>query len=62
MWGMVYEPLVDDQWPHNSHFVENSQERSFSIIPKANAYGFLTKNGLYQKYKNMIYGKETYVG
>jgi len=24
MWGMVYEPLVDDQWSHNPHFVENS--------------------------------------
>jgi hypothetical protein len=20
MWGEVYEPLVDDQWPHNPHF------------------------------------------
>jgi hypothetical protein len=43
MWGEVYEPLVDDQWPHNTHFVENSHERPFSIIPKANTYGFLTK-------------------
>jgi hypothetical protein len=43
MWGMVYEPLVDDQWPHNPHFVENSQERPFSIILKANAYEFSTK-------------------
>jgi hypothetical protein len=34
MWGELYEPLVDDQWPHNPHF---------SIIPKANKYGFLTK-------------------
>jgi hypothetical protein len=24
-------------------FVENSHERPFSIIPKANTYGFLTK-------------------
>jgi hypothetical protein len=24
-------------------FVENSHERQFSIIPKANTYGFLTK-------------------
>jgi hypothetical protein len=30
MWGEVYEPLVHDEW-------------SFSIIPKANTYGFLTK-------------------
>jgi hypothetical protein len=62
MWGEVYEPLVDDQWPHNPYFVENSHERPFSIIPKANIYGFLTKNGLHQKYKNVIYVKETYVG
>jgi hypothetical protein len=43
--GEVYEPLVDDQWPHNPHFVENSHERPqpFSIIPKANTYEFLTK-------------------
>jgi hypothetical protein len=20
MWGQVYEPLVDDQWPHNPYF------------------------------------------
>jgi hypothetical protein len=43
MWGEVYEPLVDDQWPHNPHFVENSHERPFSITPKANTYEFLTK-------------------
>jgi hypothetical protein len=43
MWGEVYEPLVDDQWPHNPHFVENSHERPFSIILKANTYEFLTK-------------------
>jgi hypothetical protein len=43
MWGEVYEPLVDDQLPHNPHFVENSHVRPFSIIPKANTYGFLTK-------------------
>jgi hypothetical protein len=42
MWGEVYEPLGDDQWTHNHHFVENSYERPFSIIPKANTYGFLT--------------------
>jgi hypothetical protein len=33
MWGEVYEPLVDDQWPHNPHFFKNSHERPFSIIP-----------------------------
>jgi hypothetical protein len=43
-------------------FVGNSHERPFSIIPKANNYGFLTKNGLHQKSNNVIYGKETYVG
>jgi hypothetical protein len=43
MLGEVYEPLVDDQGPHNPIFVENSHERQFSIIPKANTYGFLTK-------------------
>jgi hypothetical protein len=24
MWGEVYEPLVDDEWPHNNHFVEKA--------------------------------------
>jgi hypothetical protein len=43
MWGKVYKPLVDDQWPHNPHFVENSHERPFSIIPKVNTDGFLSK-------------------
>jgi hypothetical protein len=43
MWGEVYEPLVDDKWPHNPIFVENSYERPFSIIPMANTYEFLTK-------------------
>ena len=43
MWGEVYEPMVEDQWPHNPHFAENSHERPFSIIPKANTYEFLTK-------------------
>jgi hypothetical protein len=43
MWGEVYEPLVDDQWPHNPHFCQNSHERQFSKIPKASTYGFLTK-------------------
>jgi hypothetical protein len=62
MWGEVYEPLVDDQWPRNAIFVGNSHERSFSIIPKANTYGFLPRNGLHQKSNNVIYDKETYVG
>jgi hypothetical protein len=44
MWGEVYEPLVDYQWPHKPIFVENSHERLFSMTLKANTYGFLTKN------------------
>jgi hypothetical protein len=43
-------------------FVENSHERPFSIIPKANTYGFLTKKWSPPKSKNVIYGKQTYVG
>jgi hypothetical protein len=43
MWGEVYEPLIDNQWPHNLDFVKNRHERPFSIIPKAKTYGFLTK-------------------
>jgi hypothetical protein len=41
MWGEVYDPLVDDQWHTTPIFVENSHERPFSIIPKANPYEFL---------------------
>jgi hypothetical protein len=44
MWGEVNEPLDNDQLPQNPCFVENSHERPFSIIPKANIYGFFTKN------------------
>jgi hypothetical protein len=29
MWGEVYEPLVDDQRPHNPHFVEISLNEHF---------------------------------
>jgi hypothetical protein len=44
MWGQVYEPLVDDQLrTQPPYFVENRHEQPFSIIPKANTYGFLTK-------------------
>jgi hypothetical protein len=43
IWGEVYEPLVDDQWPHNPHFVENTMNGHFSIITKANTYGLFTK-------------------
>jgi hypothetical protein len=43
MWCEVYEHLADDQRLHNPIFVENSHERPFSIIPKANTYEILTK-------------------
>jgi hypothetical protein len=42
--------------------VENSHERPFSIIPKANTYGFFTKKWSPPEIQNVIYGKETYVG
>jgi hypothetical protein len=29
MWGEVYEPLVDDQWPRNPILVENSMNDHF---------------------------------
>jgi hypothetical protein len=29
MWGEVYEPLVDAQWPHNPISVENSMNDHF---------------------------------
>jgi hypothetical protein len=57
MWGEVYELLVNDQWPHTHIFVEISMNNHFN-----NTNGFSPKNGLHQKSKNMIYGKETYVG
>jgi hypothetical protein len=43
MWGDVYEPLVDDQWTHNPYFCWKLHEWPFSIIVKANTYGFLIK-------------------
>jgi hypothetical protein len=43
-------------------FVENSHERPFSIIAKANTYGFLTKKCSPLEIQNVIYGKETFVG
>jgi hypothetical protein len=30
MWCQVYEPLVDDQWPHNPIFVENNMNDVFN--------------------------------
>jgi uncharacterized membrane protein YagU involved in acid resistance len=41
--GRIEGASGNDQWTHNPHFVENSHERPFSIIPKANTYGFLSK-------------------
>jgi hypothetical protein len=29
MWGEVYEPLDDDQWPHNPISVENNMNDHF---------------------------------
>jgi hypothetical protein len=43
-------------------FVESSHERPFSIVSKDNTYRFLTKKWSPPKSKNVIYGKETYVG
>jgi hypothetical protein len=43
MWGEVNERLVMINGHTTPIFVENSHERPFSIIPKANTYGFLTK-------------------
>jgi hypothetical protein len=62
MWGEVYEPPVDDQWPHNPHFVENSHERPFAIIPKANTYEFLSKKWSPPEIQECDLWQETYVG
>jgi hypothetical protein len=43
MWGQVYELLFDGQRLHNAHFYRKSNGQPFSIIPKANTYGLLTK-------------------
>jgi hypothetical protein len=43
MWGEVYDPLAMINGHTTPIFVKNSHERPFSIIPKANTYGFLTK-------------------
>jgi hypothetical protein len=29
MLGEMFEPLVDDQWPHNTYFFENSMNDHF---------------------------------
>jgi hypothetical protein len=40
MWGDMYEPLIDDQCPYNPHFCRKHHVQPFSIIVKANTYGF----------------------
>jgi hypothetical protein len=30
MWGEVYEPLVNDQWTHNPHFVKIAMNDIFN--------------------------------
>src|SRR5690348_6362939 len=39
MWGEVYEPLVDDQWPHNPQL-------AFDIIENGRSWLFSTKMGV----------------
>ena len=39
MCSEVYEPLVDDQWPHNPHL-------AFDIIENGRSWLFSTKWGL----------------
>jgi hypothetical protein len=39
--GEVYVPMVDDQWPHNTHFCP----KAFDIIENGRSWLFLTKNG-----------------
>jgi hypothetical protein len=43
MCSEVYEPLVEDQWPHNTHFCRKRHEWPFSIILKANTFRFVPK-------------------
>jgi hypothetical protein len=43
MWGEVYEPLVDDQRPHNPHFVENSMNEHFQYYRTLTPTDFLSK-------------------
>src|SRR6187455_14737 len=47
MWGEVYERLVDDQWPHNPHFlVKNPYVLAFGIIENGRSWLFSTKMGV----------------
>jgi hypothetical protein len=51
-WSMATQPQFWRKLPRTTIF----------NIMKANIYGFLPRNGLHQKSKNVTYGKETYVG
>jgi hypothetical protein len=63
LWGELHELLVDDKWPHNPHVCRKLHGRPFSIIPKANTYGFFYQQMVSTRNpRNVIYGKETYVG
>jgi hypothetical protein len=62
MWGDVYEPLVDVQWPQNPYFCEISLNDHLHKYRRLTPTDFWPRNGLHQKSKNVIYGKETYVG
>jgi hypothetical protein len=62
MSGEVYEPLVDDEWHTTPILSKIAMNKPFSIVPKANTFGFLTKKWSPPEIKNVIYGKESYVG
>jgi hypothetical protein len=63
MCSEVYVPLVKDQWPHNPRFLSkiamNDHIQKYRRLTHSD---FCPRNGLHQKSKNAIYGKETYVG
>jgi hypothetical protein len=62
LWGVVYEPLVDDQWPHNPYFSKIAMNDYFQYNRRLTPTDFWPRNGLHHKSKNVIFGKETYVG
>jgi hypothetical protein len=63
IWGVRYTSLCLMIYGHISPiFVEISHERQFSIIPKANTYGFWSGIGLHQISHNVTYGNIAYVG
>jgi hypothetical protein len=51
-WSMATQP----------RFVENSMNDHFQQYRRLTPTKFWPRNGLHQKSKNAIYGKETYVG